>query len=240
MKYHCLLSALLLTQLSMAQNLQFHYDFRHTVDPEHNAKNYPGFSFEYFRLLDTVGTGSFLLKAQADLKGRNNNMGQAFLQISQTLRFWKPKIYLNLHYSGGLGVTDNAFGFYLVNAYGIGASYPFQWKGAWLSINLMARYSAFDKPSVDPHWTAYFGRGFFNYKLFVTGSFVFWTENRNHGDDLTKDLKGKKFAFFGDPQVWFKIKRGLSFGSRINVLYHLVASDNTIQLYPTLGFKYEL
>jgi hypothetical protein len=85
----------------------------------------------------------------------------------------------------------------------------------------------------------YYGRGFFNYKIFAAGSFVFWTENRNQGNDYTKDLKGKKFAFFGDPQIWFRVKKGVSAGSRINVYYHLLSEDNHIQLYPTLGVKYE-
>ena len=40
----------------------------------------------------------------------------------------------------------------------------------------------------------------------------FWTENRNQGNDYTRDFKGKKFAFFGDPQLWIKIKNGFSVG----------------------------
>lgn len=227
------------TSTCRAQNLQLHYNFRHSMDPKLHAHNFPGFSFEYFKLIDTVGTGSFLLKVQADLKGKKSNVGEAFVQASQSLRFWKPKIYLSLNYSGGLGATDNAFAYYLVNSFGAGISYPFQWKGAWLAANLLLRYNAFDKPSYDPQFTFYFGRGFNNYKIFAAGSFVFWTENRNQGNDYTKDLKGKKFAFFGDPQIWFKVKGAFSVGSRINVFYHLLTNDNQVQIYPTLGTKYQ-
>jgi uncharacterized protein DUF5020 len=239
MKWTVILASLFLSIGGSSQNLQLHYDFRHSMDPKMNAANYPSLSFEYFKLLDTIGTGSFLAKIQADLKGKNNNTGEVFMQLSQSLRFWKPKIYLNLNFSGGLGVTATSFGFYIANSYGIGLSYPFQWNGAWLAANLSFRYNAFAKPSYDPQFTFYFGRGISNYRFFTAGSFVFWTENLNHGDDGTRDKKGKKFAFFGDPQFWVKIKNGLSAGTRINVFYHTLTDDDAIQLYPTLGLKYQ-
>lgn len=239
MKALFLLSASLLLKISFAQNLQLHYDFRHTIDPKRATKNFLGFSFEYFKQIDTASSGSFLLKMQCDMKGVKGNMGQIFVQASQSLRFWKPKIFLSFNYSGGLGVTDDAFGFYLVNSYAAGVSYPFQWKGAWMAANLLFRYNAFNEPSYDPQLTLYFGRGFNNYKIFAAGSFVFWTQNRNQGNDFTRHLKGKKFAFFGDSQVWVKIKNRFSVGSRINVFYHLLSDDHQIQFYPTLGTKYQ-
>jgi len=233
-------SAFLTFSLSgLSQNLQLHYDFRHTIDPKLNSKNFPTFSFEYFKDVDTMSTGSFLLKLQSDLKGKNNNMGQIFVQVSQSLRFWDPKVYLSLNYSGGLGVTPISSGFYISNSYGAGVSFPFQWKGAWFSANLIFRYNAFEEPSYDPQFTFYYGSGFNDYKVFTSGSFVFWTENRNQGNDYTKNLSGKKFTFFGDPQIWIRIKNGFSVGSRVNIYYHLLSENNQIQLYPTLGTKYQ-
>lgn len=237
MKNSILSLFILFTIPVMSQNLQVHYDLRHSTDPELNKKNFPTFSFEYFKDIDTVGTGSFLLKMDVNLDGKNNNVGQVFTQISQSLKFWKPKVYLSVNYSGGLGVTATSYGYYISNAFGIGASYPFQWKGAWVAAALSFRVNVFDEPSYDPQFTLYFGRGFINYKIFAGGSFVFWTENKDQGNDYTKDLSGKKFAFFGDPQVWIKIKKGFSVGSRINVYYHLLSDDNVMQFYPTLGAK---
>ncbi len=233
-----LFSAFLFFSVSaFTQNLQLHYDIRHIIEPKLNPKNFPSFSFEYFKNIDSINKGSFLFKLQADLSGKNNNVGQVYTQISQTIKFWKPKVFLSLNFSGGLGVTSGYSGYYLANAYGMGISYHFQWDHTWFSANLIFRYEAFEKPSFDPQLTLYFGRGFFNYKIFAGGSFVFWTENRNQGDDYTKDLKGKKFAFFGDPQFWFKIKNGFSIGSRINVYYHLLTTDHQVQIYPTIGVK---
>ncbi len=230
---------LFLTLPGLSQNFQLHYDFRHFIDPKLNSKNFPTLSFEYFKNVDTTGTGSFLFKLQSDLNGKNNNIGQSFMQVSQSLRFWKPKVYLSLNYSGGLGVTLTSDGFYISNSFGLGISFPFQWKGAWFATNLLLRYNSFEKPSYDPQLTFYFGKGFIHYKIFTSGSFVFWTENKNQGNEYTINLSGKKFAFFGDPQIWIRIKNGFSVGSRINIYYNLLDGDNQIQLYPTLGTRYQ-
>ncbi len=229
----------LLAHALCAQNIQMHYDFRHSIDRHHHPRNFPSFSFEYFKNVDTVGTGSFLFKIQADLGGESSNVSQVFAQVSQSLRFWKPKIFLSLNFSGGLGVTSSSFGFHLANAYGAGISYPFQWRGAWLATNLQVRYNAFQKPSIDPQFTFYFGRGFANYRFLVSGSLVLWTENRDQGTSATESLSGKKFAFFGDPQVWVRVKGNFSAGTRINVFYHIFTTKNIIQLYPTIGTRYQ-
>lgn len=225
--------------LLKAQDLQIHYDFRHTVDPKLNQRNFPMISFQYFKQIDTLNTGSFLLKVQAFLDGKKNNNSQVFLQISQSLRFWRPKVYLSLNYSGGLGVAEPSFGYYLQNSFGIGVSYPFQWRGAWISLAGLYRYNAFEKGSHDSQLTLYFGKGLLNYKVFVEGSIVAWTENRNQGNKVTEELKGKKFAFFGDPQVWFTIRKGLAVGSRVTLYYHLLTDKNKIQAYPTIGLRYK-
>jgi hypothetical protein len=239
MKYLLFSIVLFISTNAFSQNLQLHYDFRHSIDPKLNPVNFPSFSFEYFKNIDTVGTGSFLFKIQADMKGKDKNMGQIFTQLSQTLRFWKPKLYLSLTYTGGLGVTPTSYGFYLNNSFGAGIAYPFQWRGAFLSASLSYRLNVYEKPSHDPQFIFYFGKGFFKYKIWVAGSIVSWTENRDQGIDYTKGLTGKKFAFFGDPQIWFKVKGGFSVGSRVNLYFHLLSNDNHLQVYPTFGTKYQ-
>jgi hypothetical protein len=236
MKHAIIFLVICLPHILHGQQLQLHYELRHTTYPELNPKNYPSLSFEYFKNLDSA-RGSFLVKVQADLNGRDNNVGQTFLQLSQTLRFWKPKVELALTYSGGLGTTPSSFGFYINNAFGVGAAYPFQWKGGFFSTSLVLRYNAFDAPSYDPQFTFYFGKGFRNYKIFVSSSFTFWTQNNNLGNEYTKELRGKSFRFFGDPQIWYRIKNGFSVGTRIYIFYHVVNDD--IQFYPTIGTRYQ-
>jgi hypothetical protein len=104
---------------------------------------------------------------------------------------------------------------------------------------VLYRYTAFAQPSYDPQLTCYVGRSFFHYKLFVAGSFVGWSENRNQGTSYTAQLRGKKIAFYGDPQLWVTVRKGLAIGTKLNVFYHVVSPDDAVQVYPTLGVKHQ-
>jgi hypothetical protein len=239
MKFSLFTFFLFLFLSAYSQDLQLHYDFRHTLDPKVNAANYPSFYFGYLKDIDTLGNGSILIKLQTDLNGKNNNVGQCFTQVSQSLKWWKPKVFLYLTYSGGVGVTTSAYGFYITNSFGVGVSGVLTLDGTWIVPGVSYRVNTFDKFSYDPQMTLYAGRGLFNNRMYASASFTMWTENRDQGNDYTKDLKGKKLAFFGDPQLWIRVKNKLSIGSKINVYYNLL-SENKIQFYPTIGIKYQI
>ena len=235
MRYALLFFFSTIALFGQAQQLQLHYDIRHSLDPDRTRQNFLSLTYEYFKGSDSAG--SFLLKMQTDFSGEKSNVGQLFLQVSKNIRYWRPKVELALTYTGGLGVAPPAYGYYLANSFGVGAAYPFQWRNAWFSTSLVYRYNAFPKPSNDAQFTFYFGRGFLNYRLWVAGSFVVWSENRNQGNDFTKDLYGKKIAFFGDPQCWVKVAKTVSVGSRMNVYYHTLINENRLQIYPTLAVR---
>ncbi len=238
--------ACLLPALAPAQDLQLHYDLRHTLAPAHNAKNYTTLYFQYFKTQDSgkgyIKPGSFLFKMQADLVGDKHNIGSAYMQVAQTLRFWRPKVFLHLSYSGGLGITepDKQYSYYIVNTFQAGLAYNFQWKGAWLSRVLDYKYVPYKKPTGDFIYTLYWWRGLFNYKVEFSGDFSFWTENRNHGDDYTKNLHGKRFFFFAEPQVWYNISPHFAAGSKTNMYYHVNTTENILQAYPTAAVKYKM
>jgi hypothetical protein len=246
MRFLSELFPLLCTIQAFPQNLQLLYDMRHAIDPELNPKNYPSLSFEYFKSADTTGSGLFMLKLQNDLKGDNYNIGQSFVQVTRSIRYWKPKFYLTFNYSGGLGVfrgweiPPTTHGFQISNSYAAGLTYTYVRKGAWMSSSLYFRYNAFEKPSYDPQLSIYFGDGFFDYKLVVTGGIVLWTQNRDQGIESTRGLRGKRFAFFADPQIWYRFYKGMSAGTKINLYYHLLSEQNTVKIYPSVGLKFQL
>ena len=244
MKYQILLFFWISGAPLFSQNLQLHYDFRHTIDPKRTAKNFPSIYFEYYKSEDSgrslIKPGSFLLKIQADLSGEKNNMGQVYFQTAQTLRFWRPLVFLHLSYSGGLGITlTGQYGYYINNIFSGGLAYPFRWKNAWLSTVLDFKYVSFQKPSGDFLYTLYWWKGFLNYKIEFAGDFSIWTENRNHGDDFSRNSNGKRFFFFAEPQVWLKAYNCFYLGSKINLYYHIYVLDNILQVYPTLAIKYK-
>jgi len=228
-----------------SQTLQLHYDLRGTLDPERNPKNFPTLYFEYFKSQDSgrhfIKPGSFLLKMQTDFLGEKNNMGKFYMQVSQSLRAWSPKIFLNLQYSGGLGLTDpRQYSYYIRNTWSLGISYPFQWGNAWLNAVLNYKYLPYTKASHDPLFTLYWWKGLWHYKGEFSGDFSVWTENKNHGDETTKDLHGKNFYFFAEPQYWYSFLKDLSVGTKITVNYHVLLPGNILQVYPTLALRCKL
>lgn len=231
---------------SPAQNLQFHYDFRHTLSPTQNPRNFPTLYFEYFKKQDSghsfIKPGSFLFKTEADLFGTNDNIGKFFLQVSQSFRFWKPKVFLSLQYSGGAGITEpKQYSYYIPNIFSAGAEYPFQWKGTYFTSQLFYRWNpSYARPSRDFLYTLYWWKGLLGYKLEVAGDFSIWTENKDHGDGTTPGQKGKRFFFFAEPQVWFNLSKNLSAGSKINLFYHVNTPENLLQAAPTIAVKFKL
>jgi len=222
-----------------AQNLQLHYDLRHSVDPRHTVKNFPSLYFEYWKGRDS---GSFLLKMQADLFGDKGNMGQFYMQVSQTFRWWKPKVYLQLQYSGGLGISEpGKYPYTITNSFAIGAAYPFS-SNAHAFFNVYACYklAVFSKPSHDPLAAFYWLLFNHNYKINFSGNLVVWTENKNHGDSFTASESGKQFYVFADPQLWFTVYKGLSLGTKCTFNYHVLTTDDVLKVYPGLGMRYQL
>jgi Domain of unknown function (DUF5020) len=245
MKFLIVILLSLLSAGAFAQSLQLHYDFRHTIDPKRNPKNFPTLYFEYYKLLDTgkafIKPGSFLLKTQADFTGDEDNIGKYYMQVSQEFRFWKPKFFIDLQYSGGLGITTpRQYSYYILNTYSAGISYPFKIGQAFLSSILFYRYVPYKKPSNDFLYTMYFYRGLFNYKAEFAGDFSIWTENKNHGDDATAGQSGKRFFFFAEPQAWYNINKKLSVGSKVNIYYHVNTTANTFEVYPTAAIRWKL
>jgi hypothetical protein len=240
-----LFAACLLTTGLSAQNLQLHYDLRHTVDPAENPHNFPTLYYEYFKTRDSghalIKPGNFLLKTEADLLGEGTNIGKFYFQVSQSFRCWTPKIFLQLQYSGGAGITNpKQYSYYLTNTYQAGAEIPFQWKGAYLTTVLDYRYVSYTKPTNDPIFTQYWYKGLLHYKLELAGDFSVWTENKNHGDAATAGLAGKRFFFFAEPQVWYNINKTIALGSKLNCYYHVNIIANVFEAYPTLAIKAKL
>ncbi len=217
------------------QDLQLHYDWRHTVDPRHNARDFPALTFKSFKALEF---GSFLLKLEANLDGAQHNVSQGYLEVSQTMRFWKAPVYALGEYTGGLGLFDGGSGgFYIANAYLLGVAYPFKMNGSWASASVAYKHTNFSRASHDPQATLYWGRPLGARWAFASTG-VFWTQNRNHGDDFTASLNGKEGAFLVENEIWWRAFGLVSVGSEVRVSRNVYATDGRLLVYPTLGVRY--
>jgi len=227
-----------------AQELQLHYDFRHSLDPANNRSNYPTLFFQYFKTLDSgslfIKPGSFMMKMQTDFKGKDNNQGNFYMQVSQSFRCWKPKIFIHLEYSGGLGIAEpGSYGYYITNSFSAGLSHLCSWKGGYYNFALDYRYNAFERPSHDAMISFYWWKGLLNYKIEISGDVELWTVNKNRGDAGSSSLKGKLVLMFGEPQVWYNLNQHFALGTRINIYFHIYDIANQIQVYPSPGLKYK-
>lgn len=230
--------ALLISPILLyGQELQFLYDFRHSTHPRLNEKNFPSVDFKYFKQIDTINTGAFMMEVQSFLNGSKSNMGQTFVQLSQSLKFWKPAIFAYFYYSGGLGVTPNAYGYYISNAYSFGSSYLIGYQNLWINLSLLYRYSAMEKPSHDPQVNFYIGGTLFKNKIRYSSTLVLWSNNKDDGSGIGSGETGKKVLFFADPQIWFKVKGKFSLGSKGSVSYHIAEDKNRVILFPAIGIK---
>ena len=231
-----------------SQVLQLHYNMRHTINPELNPKNFPSLVFEYYKAQDTdsskkfIKPGAFMLKMQSDLKGEKNNMGMFYMQVSQSFRCWEPKLYINLQYSGGLGITEpyREYSFYIQNTYSMGVSYPFKWNNAYMTSVFSYKYVPYKKSSRDFSCTLYWWQGLFKYKGEFSGNFSIWSDNKNHGDEFTKDMKGKRFVFFAEPQFWYNLGSIFSAGTKVNMFYHVNTTKDIFEVYPTIAIRFRI
>jgi hypothetical protein len=222
-------------KVANAQDLQLHYDWRHTVDPRNNARDFPALTFKSFKAL---AFGSFLLKLEANLDGERHNVSKGYLEVSQTLRFWKTPVYALGEYKGGLGLFDDASGGYsIANAYAVGAAYPFQWNGGWASVSLAYKHTNLPSASHDPQVTLYWGRPLGKRWSFASTG-VLWTQNRNQGDDLTASLTGKRASLLMENELWWRAVGLVSVGSEVRVSRNVYATDGRLLVYPTLGVRY--
>ena len=178
---------------------------------------------------------------QADLSGERHNISQVYLQVSQSFRCWRPRIFLNIQYNGGLGVTEpKQYSYYITNTWSAGGSYLFKWGAAYLNAQLNFKIVEYARPTQDPLFALYWWKGLFNYRAEFAGDFSAWTENRNQGDDLTKQMHGKRFFFFAEPQFWYRVAGQLSIGTKVNMYYHVITSADLFQVYPTIAAKWRL
>jgi hypothetical protein len=88
--------------------------------------------------------------------------------------------------------------------------------------------------------TLYWWQGLFHYKGEFSGDFSVWTENKNHGDAFTKDMKGKRVLFFSEPQFWYNLGSIFAVGTKVNMYYHVNTSDDVFQVYPTLAIRIKI
>lgn len=148
-----------------AQNLQLHYDFRHTLHSKHEANNYFTSTFEMFK---PDKWGSTFLFVDFNYNQDQGNIGLAYWEIARDIKIASSPIMAHVEYNGGVG-NDNFSGFSIANAYMVGPSYAFSHKKTNIGTYLAYKYIAFEKISHDVQWTLTWFTPLLNDKITFTG-----------------------------------------------------------------------
>lgn len=223
----------LLPLVTPAQNLQLHFDPRHSLHGDKiSDTNYFTATFEMFK---PDKWGSTFMFVDLDFNQSRGNIGTAYLEIARDIKLGTFPLMAHAEFNGGVGNADH-FGFSIENAYLAGASYATNWKGVNLGTYVAYKYNAFEKVSNDVQWTVTWGVNFFDNKMTFTGFFDLWTQNKNktHGPGL----KGKEIVLLTEPQIWYNVTDHLSFGSEIEISNNFLLNKQKAYINPTLAGKW--
>ncbi len=218
--------------LSQAQNLQLHFDPRHSLYGDNvSSANYLTATYEMFR---PDKWGSTFMFVDLDFNLDKTGIGLAYAEIARDFKVGNCPLMPHIEYNGGLGlVNGTGFGFSIPSSYLAGASYSFQLGKFFMGTYLTYKLNAFEKASHDVQWTVTWNANFLNDKLSLGGFLDLWTENKDQSG-LTD--AGKKVIFLSEPQIWYNFTPNIAVGSEVELSYNFIG--NKFYAIPTLAAKW--
>jgi len=220
------------TAAIQAQNLQLHFDPRHTMyGDEVSSSNYLTATFEMYK---PDKWGNTFMFADFDFNHNKKNIGLVYAEIAREFKLGDFPLLPHFEYNGGLGlVKGTGSGFSIPSSYMAGFGYPFQLGNFYMSTYLAYKLNAFQEVSNDAQWTVTWNATLAEGKLSLGGFFDLWSENK----DRTGVETGKKLVMLSEPQIWYNITPNFSLGSEVEVSYHFAGAGNFYAI-PTLATKW--
>ncbi len=225
---------------SYAQNLQIHYDMRHSLHKDIGRSNHITTTFEMFK---PDPWGATFLFADFDFNARNGNIGLVYTEISRDFKIKDFKIMPHIEFNGGLGIggeAENYYGFSINNAYIAGAAYSFSFKPFFINTYFAYKYNAFTKASHDWQWTMSWNANLWDNIISLNGFIDLWSENKNRTKE--EGPSGKKIVLLTEPQLWINITEKFSVGSEIEISNNFYGGGagykNKVYILPTLAAKW--
>lgn len=174
---------------TVAQNVQLHYDFGHSIYEK--LEDRPKFTttVEMFKP-DAWGSTFFFVDMDYTSKG----VGAAYWEISRELKFWKAPFSAHIEYNGGLN--------YINNAYLAGATYTWNNADFTKGFTFTPMYKYIQKNEspnnfqLTATWFLHFCQGRFTFSGFAD----FWREKHV---DVNGDAHD--YVFLSEPQFWVNL-----------------------------------
>ncbi|MBN2523584.1 MAG: DUF5020 family protein [Bacteroidales bacterium] len=240
MKYRCIFLLLLITTGLYSQNFQLHYDFGKQEDG--TKRNYFVGTFEFFRP-DTLGYTfmftDFEFNSPEDPKG----VSLGYFEISRS--FYMPwfkkntalkELGFHIEYNDGsviYAIGDTVYGENLRNSWLTGFEYPFKLGNFTLNTMMLYKYIR-GSAAPDFQITFVWYHLLFNDRIALTGYLDLWSQ-----DDFYGNNENKLLALYSEPQIWFTITPNFCVGSEFKISKNFVPGSDRIEVFPTLGVKWQ-
>lgn len=229
-----LLFLVILTAVTtQAQNLQLHFDPRHSLYGDDFNRNYLTATFEMFK---PDKWGSTFMFVDADFNISKGNIGLMYTEIARDFRINNFPLMPHVEFNGGLGlyeVEGVTGGYSIPNSYMVGVSYPFQLGNFFMSTYLVYKLNAFKVSSHDVQWTLIWNANFVHKKISLSGFLDLWTENKN----ATTPDDGKKVILLSEPQFWYNVTDHFSLGSEVEISSNFAGATKAY-VCPTIAAKW--
>lgn len=238
MKTITLFISLFLISTLSAQNVQLHYDFG---KPENgDSRDFFVSTFEFFRP-DSLGKTFLFADFEFNAKKPVHGVSSGYFEISREfyIPWFKHYNYLrdigfHMEYNGGSAIKSidsvKTIGYNLTKSWLTGFSFPVRIKNFSLSTILLYKYTP-ESESNDIQVTLVWFQMLFKHRVVLDGFADFWTNENENG---RKDL-----VIYSEPQIWFNVYRKFSIGSEFKISYNFIPGSERVEVFPTLGVKYD-
>ena len=186
---------------SLAQNIQFHYDFGSLIyrSEQKDLSSRPALTttVEMFRP-DDWGSTFFFVDMNYGSLHRDNQGGVlgAYWEIARELKFWKAPVSIHVEYNGGLEISKAASTVYN-DAWLGGVTYSYASPDFTKTFSISAMYKAIPR-NESPHnfqLTGVWNIWFFHNAFLFCGFIDFWREKR--------PWQGTEYIILSEPQFWY-------------------------------------
>ncbi|MGD2033460.1 MAG: DUF5020 family protein [Bacteroidales bacterium] len=240
MKIRLILILSFTANLLFSQNVQLHYDFGTHEDG--TKRNFFAGTFEFFRP-DTLGYTFLFTDFEFDSPDEPKGVSLGYFEISRS--FYMPwfrnnrslkELGFHVEYNDGSVIyeIDSAvYGENLRSSWLAGFEYPF--RAGRFTLNTMVLYK-YIRGSAAPDFqiTFVWYHTLLNNRITFTGYIDVWSQ-----DDFYSNPENKLYVIYSEPQLWYNLTAHLSVGSEFKLSKNFIAGSNRLEVFPTLGLKWE-
>lgn len=213
----------------MAQNVQLHYDFGHSMyNKDLSVRPKLTTTIENFKV-DKWGNTFFFV----DMDYTSEGIASAYWEVARELRFWEAPVSIHLEYNGGLCRS-----FSYDNAFLLGGTYAFNASDFSYGFTLTSMYKYIHKSQHTAQFTTtwyYHGAD----GLFTFCGFLDLWRQKQPGTDK------QVMVLLSEPQFWFNLNAlkgvdndfNLSLGGEVEISSNFARADK-FTVIPTLAMKW--